>query len=144
MCSWKFRKFRRKTLVLESPFNKVAGLTPILKKICQQLLLHYNRTTQYPFYFIFSAFFLITATTVNISDVCFGSNSKGFKEFKSGISFSLKSLSLLLLFSMFFLSFSVLLHSFLLLLIIRILLSWGLIKPFLPTLTSLKYVHVSK
>ena len=47
-------------------------------------------TVTYPFYFIFSTFLIITATTVYISDV-FGSNSKGFKEFKSGISFSLKS-----------------------------------------------------
>ena len=75
----------------------------------------------------------------------FGSNSKGFKEFKSGISFSLKSLSSLLFsFSMFFLSFSVLFHFFLSLLIKRILLSWELIKMFLPPLTSLKYVHVNK
>ena len=71
-------------------------------------------TITYPFYFIFSTFFLIiTAATVNISDVCFGSNSKDFKEFKSGISFSLTittmkvSLSLLLFsFAMIFLSFS--------------------------------------
>ena len=49
-------------------------------------------TVTYPFYFLFSTFFLIsTATIVNISDVCFGSNSKGFKEFKSDISFSLRS-----------------------------------------------------
>ena len=48
----------------------------------------------------------------------FGSNLKGFKEFKSGISFSLKSLSLLLFsFSMFFQSFSVLFHFFLPLLV---------------------------
>ena len=92
-------------------------------------------------YFIFSTFFLIiTATTVNISDVCFC-----FKEFKSGISFSLKSLSLLLFsFFMSFLSFSVLFHFFLSLLIKRILLSWELTKMFPPPLTSLKYVHVSK
>ena len=79
-------------------------------------------------YFIFSTFFLIiTATTVNISDVCFC-----FKEFKSGISFSLKSLSLLLFsFSVSFVSFSVLFHFFLSLLIKRIFLSWELIKMFL-------------
>ena len=60
----------------------------------------------YPFYFIFSTFLVITATTDNISDVCFGSNLKGFKEFKSGISVSLKSLlSLLFLFPCFY-SFS--------------------------------------
>ena len=91
-------------------------------------------------YFIFSSFFLIiTAATVNIPDVCFR-----FKEFKSGISFS-KSLSLLLLsFSISFLSFSVLFHFFLSLLVKRVLSSWELIKMFLPPLTSLKYVHVSK
>ena len=43
----------------------------------------------------------------------FGSNLKGFREFKSGISFSLKLLSSLLFSSsMFFLSFSVLFHFF--------------------------------
>ena len=31
--------------MLESLFNKVAGLTPILKNICQRLLLHCTRTT---------------------------------------------------------------------------------------------------
>ena len=30
---------------MESLFNKVASLTPILKNICQQLLLHYSRTS---------------------------------------------------------------------------------------------------
>ena len=51
----------------------------------------------------------------------FGSNSKGFKEFKSGISFSLKSLSSVLFsFFMFFLSFSVLFYFFLSLLIKRL------------------------
>ena len=55
-----------------------------------------------------------------------------------------KSLPLVLSsFSMFFLSFSVLFPFLLPLLIKRILLSWELIKMFLP-LTSLKYVHVSK
>ena len=45
----------------------------------------------------------------------FGSNSKGFKEFKSGISdyLSVSLKSLLFSFSMFFLSFSVLFHFFL-------------------------------
>ena len=44
-CSWRFRKFHRKTLVLESLFNKVAVLTPILKNTCQRMPLHYTRTT---------------------------------------------------------------------------------------------------
>ena len=43
--SEKFCKFHRKTPVLESLFNKVAGLTRILKNICQQLLLHCTHTT---------------------------------------------------------------------------------------------------
>ena len=54
----------------------------------------------------------------------FGSNSKGFKKFKSDISFSPKSLHrCYFLFPCFFLSFSVLFHFFLSLLIKRILLS---------------------
>ena len=70
----------------------------------------------------------------------FGSNLKGFKEFKSGISFSLKSLSSLLFsFSMFFLSFSVLFHFFV---ATHKKDSFKLI--FLPPLMSLKYVHVNK
>ena len=43
--SEKFCKFHWKTPVLESLFNKVAGLTRILKNICQQLLLHSTHTT---------------------------------------------------------------------------------------------------
>ena len=45
MCFERFRKFHRKTPVMESLFNKVAGLTPILKNICQRLLLHCTHTT---------------------------------------------------------------------------------------------------
>ena len=88
----------------------------------------------YPFYFIFSTFFLIiTATTDNISDVCFWFKFKMLQKIgKSDISFSLKSLPLLLFsFSTFFF-------------IKKILLSWELTKMFLPPLTSLKYVHVNK
>ena len=70
-----FVNFVGKKPVLESLFNKVSGLAPILKNICQRLLLHCTRTAPltitYPFYFIFSTFLIITATTVNISDVCF-------------------------------------------------------------------------
>ena len=103
----------------------------------------------YPFYFIFSTFFLIiTATTVNISEYlrCL---------FLAQIQKASKNLNLVshfhwshfhccyFLFPCFFLSFSVLFH-FLSLLIKRILLSWELIKMFLPPTTSLKYVHVSK
>ena len=44
-CSKIFRKFHRKTPVLESLFDKVAGLAPILKNIYQRLLLHCTCTT---------------------------------------------------------------------------------------------------
>ena len=45
-----FRKFHRKTLVLESLFNEAAGLTPILKNICERLLLYlYSVTATYNF-----------------------------------------------------------------------------------------------
>ena len=128
----------------ESLFNKVAGLTPILKNICQRLLLHCTHTTQYPFYFIFSAFFLISATTVKISDVCFSFTFKRNQSIWIWYLIFNKSLPLVLFpFSMFFLSLSVLFHFFLSLLIRRILLSWELIKMFLPPLTSLKYVHAN-
>ena len=53
----------------------------------------------------------------------FNSNSKGFKEFKSSISFSLKPLLSVLSFPMSFLSFSILFCFFLSLLIKRNLLS---------------------
>ena len=42
----KFRKFNRKPPVSESLFNKFGGLTPILKNICQRLLLYCTRTTR--------------------------------------------------------------------------------------------------
>ena len=79
----------------------------------------------------------------------FCSNSKGSKKFESSISFSLSYFHRFFChgffcFIGFFLSFSVFFHFFLSLLINRILLSWELIKMFLPPLTSWKYVHVSK
>ena len=43
--SLRFSKFHRKTPVLDSLFNKVAGGTPIMKNICRRLLLHCTRTT---------------------------------------------------------------------------------------------------
>ena len=94
-----------------------------------------------PFYFIFSTFFLIiTATTVNISDVCFWFKSKGFKKFKSGISFSLKSISSLLIsFYMFFLPFSVLFHFVLSLLIKRTL--WKAISSY-NLLCNMKFYFI--
>ena len=55
----------------------------------------------YSFYLILSTFFLlITATTVNISNVCFWFKFKRLQRVKSGIPFSLKSLSSVL-FSLF-------------------------------------------
>ena len=74
----------------------------------------------YPFYFIFNTFFLtLTATTDNILDLCFWFKFKGVQRIQI---WYLKSLSSLLFsFSMFFLSFSVLFHFFLSLLIKRIL-----------------------
>ena len=65
--------------------------TPASDCFCTALA---SLTVTYSFYLIISTFFIITATIANISNVCFGSNPKGFTEFKSGISFSLKSLSL--------------------------------------------------
>ena len=60
--------------MLESLFNKVAGLTLILKNIFQRLLLHYTRTTHCyhgVIRFTFTFFLIITTTIVNISNVCF-------------------------------------------------------------------------
>ena len=73
----------------------------------------------------------------------FCSNSKDSKKIESGISFSLSYFHWVFFVHVFsaFLSF---VSFFLVLLIKRILVSWELIKMFLPPLTSLKYVHVSK
>ena len=92
--------------MLESLFNKVAGLTPILKNISQRLLLHCTRITrcylsvllyiqQLPLQRLFLVQILISE--VNFIDVIF--------------------------FFHVFLSFSVLSHFFLSLLVKRILLS---------------------
>ena len=97
-----------------------------------------------PFYFIFSNFLIITATTVTFPMFVFGSNGKSFKEFKYGISFSVSHFQRCYFHFHVFLSFSVLFHFFLSLLIKRILLSWELIKMFLRTLRSVKYIYVSK
>ena len=97
----------------------------------------------YPLYFIFNTFFnMITATIVNIWCLLL---VQILKELKSGLSLSLKVVSLVL-FS-FFIFFSASLSFVSLLLAAankRILLSWELITVLLPTLTSLKYTHVSK
>ena len=103
-------------------FNKVAGLqacdfvkkrlqhrcfpvkftkflrTPFLKYICQRLLLYCTLTTHWYLsvllYIVFNTFFSSLQLLLLITLVfAFDSNSKGFKKFKSSISFSLKSLS---------------------------------------------------
>ena len=73
----KICKFHRKTPVLESLLNKVAGLTAILKNICQRLLLHCTHTSHCYLSVLLYIQYLIphhhsyTLTTVNISDACF-------------------------------------------------------------------------
>ena len=60
--------------MLESRFNKVADLTPILKNICQRLLLYCTCTTRcylFVLLYIRHLLCLIITTIVNISDVCF-------------------------------------------------------------------------
>ena len=72
--------------MLESLFNKVAGLTPILKNIFQRLLLHCTRTTHCyhgVIRFTFTFFLIITTTTVNISDVCFWFKLKRLQRIRS-------------------------------------------------------------
>ena len=71
---------------MESLFNKVAGLTPILKNIFQRLLLHCTRTTHCyhgVIRFTFTFFLIITTTTVNISDVCFWFKLKRLQRIRS-------------------------------------------------------------
>ena len=93
----------------------------------------------------FCTFFLnITATTVNISDACVLFKFKRLQRIWMWYVIFTESLPSLFFFFHDFLSFSVLLCFFLPLLIKRTLLKWELIKMFLPPLTSLKYVHVSK
>ena len=72
--------------MLESLFNKVAGLTPILKSIFQRLLLCCTRTTHCyhgVIRFTFTFFLIITTTTVNISNVCFWFKLKRLQRIRS-------------------------------------------------------------
>ena len=72
--------------MLESLFNKVTGLTPILKNIFQRVLLHCTRTTHYyhgVIRFTFTFFLIITTTTVNISSVCFWFKLKRLQRIRS-------------------------------------------------------------
>ena len=135
------------TCVKVSFSNKITGIRPatLLKIRLWHKCFPVNFAKFLRIPFITEHLWWLLLITVNISDVCFWFRFKGFKWFKSGISFSLKSLSLVLFsFPMLFLSFSVLFYFFLPLIILRILLSWKFIKMFLPTLTPLKYVHLSK
>ena len=98
-----------KTPYVESLFNKVAGLRPIWTNICQLLLLYCACITRC------SLSVLLYIQHLLLHHHCyycsylflFGSNSKGFKELKSGISFSLKSLYWCYFIFSFFLSLSV-------------------------------------
>ena len=83
-CCKKFHKFHRKTSVLESLFNEVAGQTPIF--------VEHLPTTAFALHLHHSC--LLSMVTSSSSSLLlllispmflFGSNSKGFKEFKSGI-----------------------------------------------------------
>ena len=89
----KFVNFIGKHLCcLESLFNKVTGLKPILKNICKRLLLHYTRTTHCQLSILLYIQQLLPhhhCYYCNTSMFVFGSNGKSFKEFKFGISFSL-------------------------------------------------------
>ena len=72
--------------MLESLFNKVAGLAPILKNIFQRLLLHCTRTTHCyhgVIRFTFTFFLIITTNTFNISDVCFRFKLKRLQRIRS-------------------------------------------------------------
>ena len=72
--------------MLESLFNKVTGLTPILKNIFQRLLLHCTRTTHCyhgVIRFTFTFFLIIITTTVNISNVCFWFKLKRLQRIRS-------------------------------------------------------------
>ena len=107
-------KFHRKTSMVESLFNKVVDtyFEEHLPTPAFVLHLRHSFLISFTLYsapsFSWSLLLLLLSLTF-----FFGSNSKGLKEFKSGISFSLKSLSLVLFyFFFFFLSFSVLFYFF--------------------------------
>ena len=81
--------------MLKSLFNKVAGLTLVLKNICQRLLLHCTHTNHSYLSVLLYIQHLLPHHHCYycqyLSMFAFGSNSKGFKEFKPGISFSPKA-----------------------------------------------------
>ena len=81
--------------MLASLFNKVAGLTLVFKNICQRLLLHCTRTKHCYLSVLLYIQHLLPHHHCYYcqypSMSAFGSNSKGFKEFKPSISFSPKS-----------------------------------------------------
>ena len=126
--------------MLEPLFIKFAGLTPVLKNICRLLVLYCTRTTR-----CYLSILLYIQFVCLYLYVCLSLKFKRFQRiWIRYLIFTKSLLSVLFAFSMFFLSFSVLFHFLMPQLIKRILLSWELIKIFLPPLTSLKYVHVSK
>ena len=126
--------------MLEPLFIKFAGLTPVLKNICRLLVLYCTRTTR-----CYLSVLLYIQFVCLYLYVCLSLKFKRFQRiWIRYLIFTKSLLSVLFAFSMFFLSFSVLFHFLMPQLIKRILLSWELIKIFLPPLTSLKYVHVSK
>ena len=105
------------------------------------------RAVSYPLYFIFNTFFLIiTATKVNVVNVCFWFELKRLQRISIWylIFTEITFIGAISFFHVFFLHFSVLFPFFLSLLIKRILLSSELIKMLLPLLTLLKYVHTIK
>ena len=102
-----FGKFTGKHLWRSLFFNKVVGIRPATlfkKRLWHKCFpMSFAKFLRTPF--VTEDFWWLVQTTVNIS--VFSANSKGFKEFESGISFSLKSLSSVLFsFPKFFLSFT--------------------------------------
>ena len=141
-----FGKFTGKHLWRSLFFNKVVGIRPATlfkKRLWHKCFpMSFAKFLRTPF--VTEDFWWLVQTTVNI---CL---------FLVQIQKASKSLNLAshfhwshfhrcyFLFPSFFCLSQVLFHFFLSLLIKRILLSWEFVKMFLLTLTSLKYVHLSK
>ena len=109
-------KFHRKTSMVESLFNKVVD-TYFEEHLPTPAFVQHLRHSFLISFTLYSAPSFSWSLLLLLLSLTFfsGSNSKGLKEFKSGISFSLKSLSLVLFYFFiffFFLSFSVLFYFF--------------------------------
>ena len=107
-------KFHRKTSMVESLSNKVVD-TYFEEHLPTPAFVQHLRHSFLISFTLYSAPSFSWSLLLLLLSLTFfsGSNSKGLKEFKSGISFSLKSLSLVLFyFFFFFLSFSVLFYFF--------------------------------